>query len=123
MEIPPGPGCGARRRAHVVKTGVGQTADVPPAVAAKDHDHGFVHNAADSDPLQAVHTGKEVGNGHQQVRALDFAERGVGSAAPAVGERAEGARKERQPGAQIFAAGDPAQQIVVRMVGEPLVSA
>ena len=108
--------------AHVVEAGVGQTADVAAAVTAEDDHHGLFHHAADGDPLEAVHTGEEVGHGHQQVGAVHLVEPDHGPA-PAVAQGAERAGEKGQPGAQVLAADDAAQQGGVGMLDEPLVGA
>ena len=75
--------------AHVMKTGVRQTANIPPAIAAKDHDNGFVHYAAHGYPPQAVHPCEKVRHCHQKVCAVDLIELGKGPAAPAIGKGTE----------------------------------
>ena len=62
-----------------------------------------------------MHAGEEIGHGHQQVRAVDLVEAGVRARAPAVCKGTERAGKQGQPLAQVFAAHNAAQHVVVRM--------
>ncbi len=106
-----------------MKTAIGQAADMATTVAAKDDDDGFIHHAAHGYPPEPVHLGEKVGHGHQQIGAVDLAQGRVRPAAPAIGKGAEGAREERQPCAQIFAAADAAQKPCIRMAEKPLIRA
>ena len=108
---------------HIIKTGVGQAANIPGTITTKDDNDGFVHNAADRDPFETVNTGEEVRHGYQQVGAVDLIEPDKGPVAPAVRKAAKGPRKKRQPFAQVFTAYDAAQQVVVRMARQPLIGA
>ncbi len=81
----------AAGRAHVIKTGIGKTAYIAAAVAAKDDNDSLAHNAAYGNPFETMDLGEEIRDRNEQIGALDLVERGVCPASPAIREAAKSA--------------------------------